>query len=141
MWETLSQNLQGRPKWMNAMMAFCAYMTFIYMPFDLFWKPVADDVEVWFGFMLTGWAAKATEPLHWAIYAALFWGFWRMHPRMHPWAALYVVQVAIGMFLWPVLVQGGFLGLAAGLISGGVFGWIAWVLWNSRALFEGTRDA
>ena len=30
-------------------------MTFIYMPFDLFFKPVAEDHEIWFGFSLTGW--------------------------------------------------------------------------------------
>ena len=32
----------GRPHWMNALMIFCAYMTLIYMPFDLFYKPSSD---------------------------------------------------------------------------------------------------
>jgi hypothetical protein len=41
---------------MNALLVFCAYMTTVYLPFDLFWKPVAEDQEVWFGFMLSGWA-------------------------------------------------------------------------------------
>jgi hypothetical protein len=50
----LSSVFEGRPWWMNILFAFCAYMTFIYMPFDLFWKPVAEDQEVWFGFPLTG---------------------------------------------------------------------------------------
>ena len=59
-----------RPWWMNGLFYFCCYMTFIYMPFDLFLKPVAEDHEIWFGFSLTGWWAKASEPLHWAIYAA-----------------------------------------------------------------------
>ena len=59
----LRKLLNGRPHWMNALMLFCIFMTFIYMPWDIFIKPVAVDQEVWFGFMFTGWAAKATEPL------------------------------------------------------------------------------
>jgi hypothetical protein len=31
---------------------------------DFFVKPVAHDAEVWFGIVLSGWAAKLTEPLH-----------------------------------------------------------------------------
>ena len=38
-----------RPWWMNLIWLFCLYMTFIYMPFDMFYKPVAEDAEVWFG--------------------------------------------------------------------------------------------
>jgi len=98
--------LQLRPWWMNGLFAFCAYMTFIYMPFDIFYKPVADDEEVWFGYMLHGWAAKATAPIHWLIYGAGFYGFLKMKSWMHPWAALYVFQVAIGMAVWPFLYQG-----------------------------------
>ena len=44
--ETLRNNLALRPWWMNLIMAFCAYMTFIYVPWDLFIKPVAVDQEV-----------------------------------------------------------------------------------------------
>ena len=50
----LRENLGLRPWWMNLIMMFCAYMAFIYMPWDLFVKPVAEDQEVWFGIMLTG---------------------------------------------------------------------------------------
>ena len=64
-----------RPWWMNALFAFCLFMTFVYMPYDMLWKPVEKDQEVWFGYLLHGWAAKATEPLHWAIYAAGAYGF------------------------------------------------------------------
>ena len=39
----------GRPGWMNALMAFCAYMAFVYVPWDFFVKPVAEDQEVWLG--------------------------------------------------------------------------------------------
>jgi len=51
--------LSRRPWWMQLLLGFCLFMTLVYMPFDLFLKPVAEDQEVWFGFMLTGWAAKA----------------------------------------------------------------------------------
>ena len=90
----------GRPVWMNLLMVFCAYMTFIYMPFDIFYKPVAEDVEVWFGYSLYGWAAKATEPIHWLLYGAGCYGFFKMKSWLWPWAGLYVFQVAIGMFVW-----------------------------------------
>lgn len=107
----------GRPIWMNALFVFCAYMTFIYMPFDIFYKPVAQDEEVWFGYMLHGWAAKATAPIHWLIYGAGFYGFLKMKSWMHPWAALYVFQVAIGMAVWPYLYQQAsiFVGMAIGV--------------------------
>ena len=62
MWDKLTANLKSRPVWMNLVLLFCAFMTFIYMPFDMFLKPVAEDQEVWFGIMLTGWAAK--RPSH-----------------------------------------------------------------------------
>jgi hypothetical protein len=128
----------GRPWWMNATLLFCAYMTFIYMPFDLFFKPVAEDQEVWFGFMLTGWAAKATEPLHWAIYGAGTWGFHRMRPWMWPWASLYVAQIVFGMIVWGVLYSSGEPG-PAGLIMGGIAlaALIALVvgLWRAKPMF------
>ncbi len=44
---------------MSLIFYFCVFMTLIYVPFDLFLKPVAVDREVWFGFALTGWWAKA----------------------------------------------------------------------------------
>ena len=71
---------------MNGVYLFCAYMTFVYMPFDIFIKPVAEDQEVWFGFMLTGWWAKATAPLHWLIYGFGFYGF--LKKRLIPAAIL-----------------------------------------------------
>ncbi len=103
--DKLKSFFSGRPVWMSLMMFFCAYMIFIYMPYDLFYKPVDQDEEVWFGIMLRGWMAKATAPVHWAIYGAGFYGFLKMRRWMHPWAALYVFQVAIGMGIWPWLYQ------------------------------------
>ena len=50
------------PWWITLLWLFCLYMTVVYLPFDIFLKPVAADREVWFGVVLSGWWAKATEP-------------------------------------------------------------------------------
>jgi len=92
--------LAKRPGWMNLIFGFCLYMTFLYMPFDLFWKAVEHDEEVWFGFVLTGWWAKATEPLHWLIYGFGAYGFWKMRSWMWPWASVYCAQVTFAMFVY-----------------------------------------
>ena len=134
---TLRDNLKRRPIWMNLLLAFCAYMAFIYMPWDLFFKPVAEDQEVWFGIMFTGWAAKATEPLHWLIYGAGTVGFWKMKPWMHPWACIYVVQIAIGMFVWQLLDDRG-QGVVGGAISALPFIILAIALWRSKSRFTGS---
>ena len=126
-----------RPRnwWMNLMWLFCLYMTFIYMPFDLFIKPVANDEEVWFGFVLHGWWAKATAPLHWMIYGAGAYGFWKMKQWMWPWAAVYLTQVTIAMGVWNLVdPRGG--GVAAGLIAAGIFLVPTIALWRSRNTFR-----
>ena len=66
----LREGLARRPLWMNAILAFCTYMTFIYLPWDVFIKPLEVDQEVWFGVLFTGWAAKAGALLHWFVYGA-----------------------------------------------------------------------
>ena len=135
----LAAEWRRRPWWMNGIWLFCLYMTFIYMPFDLFLKPVAEDEEVWFGFTLHGWAAKATEPLHWAIYAAGAYGFWRMRPWMWPWAALYIGQVVVAMAVWNLLdPRGG--GLWMAIVSGGLIAVPMVALWRARALFADRPD-
>ncbi len=131
---TLRDNLKLRPVWMNLLMAFCAYMTFIYVPWDFFFKPVAEDAEVWFGILLSGWAAKATEPLHWLIYAAGTVGFWKMRAWMFPWACLYVVQIAIGMFVWQLLDEHG-SGLVVACISALPFIFLAVALYRAKPRF------
>ena len=120
------------------LLAFCAYMTFIYMPFDMFWKPVGEDQEVWFGIMLEGWAAKATEPLHWAIYGAGFYGFLKMKPWMHPWAAVYVAQIAIGMLVWSIGDGRG--NLAGGFISAAVFTLLGIAIFNAKDEFRSSTQ-
>ena len=119
---------------MNLTWYFCLYMTFVYMPYDLFIKPVAEDQEVWFGFMLEGWAAKATEPLHWAIYAAGAYGFWKMSAWMWPWAAVYVAQVVIAMAMFPLLNDMGnpWMGPVAAVL----FAVPTVALWRARHRFR-----
>jgi short-subunit dehydrogenase len=135
----LSEVRGRRPWWMNALMFFCVYMTAVYMPWDLFVKPVADDAEAWFGIVLRGWAAKATAPLHWAIYAAGAYGFWRMRAWMWPWAAVYAAQMAIGMFVWSVAYVGGVRGWVLGLLLLAVFSGLTLALWGARERFQGSR--
>ena len=119
---------------MNLTWYFCLYMTFVYMPYDLFIKPVAEDQEVWFGFMLTGWAAKATEPLHWAIYAAGAYGLWKMSPWMWPWAAVYLAQVVIAMGMFPLLNDMGSPWM--GLIAAAFCAVPTVALWRARHRFR-----
>lgn len=134
--EWLRGGLAGRPGWMNALMIFCAFMAFIYVPWDFFVKPMADDEEVWFGIMLHGGLAKATEPLHGAIYAAGAYGFLRMRSWMFPWAAVYVGQVAIGMLVWSVLYVEGATGTIFGVVAFVPFGALTLALWRAEPLFN-----
>ena len=131
-WERI---IAGRPWWMTAMMLFSAFMAAIYVPWDLLWKPVAEDEEVWLGIVLHGWAAKATEPIHLAIYAAGAWGFWRMRPWMHPWAAVYVAQIGVAMFVWPLL-DGRGPGRWSGVLAALPFAALAVLLWRRAPLFR-----
>ncbi|HZR81408.1 MAG TPA: hypothetical protein VFD92_09970 [Candidatus Binatia bacterium] len=134
--DRLRQNLARRPAWMNALLAFCAFMTFVFMPWDVFGKPVAADQEAWFGFLLRGWLAKLTEPIHWAIYAAGTYGFWRMRRWMWPWAAIYAAQVAIGMIVWGAVYVGGWRGWLEGIVGFVPFAAVTIALWRSRDLFD-----
>ena len=120
-----------RPWWMNLILGFCIFMTFVYLPFDMFWKPVAADQEVWLGFLLEGWAAKLTEPLHWAIYAAGAYGMWNMRSWMWPWAAVYSLQVAISMLVWS-LTRGSLL---AGGVAFTIFMIPTIALYRAREMF------
>jgi short-subunit dehydrogenase len=121
---------------MNALLGFCLYMTVIYVPWDLFVKPVARDQEVWFGILFHGFSAKLLAIPHWLVYAAGVVGFWRMKRWMWPWAAVYAGQVAIGMVLWPLLYVGGWRGFFSAVLAGLAFGALTRALWRSRGLFQ-----
>ena len=127
----LAAEWKRRPWWMQLLFAFCVFMTTVYMPFDMFVKPVAEDQEIWFGITLEGWAAKVSEPIHWAIYMAGGYGFWRMRPWMWPWASVYALQVAVAMLVWN-LQQGA---LAAGVVSFAMFMLPCVALYRARQRF------
>ena len=132
----LRERFAGRPFWMNVLLVFSAYMAVVYVPWDLFVKPMAVDEEVWFGVRFHGaWAKLLTLP-HWFVYAAGAYGFWRMRPWMWPWAAVYTGQVAIAMAVWPVLYRGGATGFLFGAVSFVAFGALTLALWRARERFE-----
>ena len=140
--DRLRKLFSGRPHWMNGLMLFCIFMTFIYMPWDIFIKPVEVDQEVWFGIMFTGWAAKIAAIPHWGVYAAGAYGFWKMAGWMWPWAAAYAAQIAIGMAVWALLHPWSEDGALVALVALGSFvpfAALSWALWNSRSLF-GSRN-
>jgi short-subunit dehydrogenase len=110
-------------------------MAFVYMPWDIFWKPVGQDQEVWFGYTFTGWGAKVTAIPHWFVYGAAVYGFRRHRPWLAPVATFYVVQVAIGMFVWPILQYGGLTGFVLGAIATVPFGFLTMAFWNARQHF------
>ena len=130
----LTTELRRRPWWMNLLWGFCLYMTFTYMPYDIFFKLVAEDQEVWFGFVLEGWWAKATAPLHWLIYGAGAWGFWKMARWMWPWAAVYSAQVVLAMLVWNLIDMRG--GLWAGVISAAIIAVPTVALWRAKERFR-----
>lgn len=139
MGDWLRERLGERPAWMNALLAFCAFMTFVYLPWDLFVKPIAVDEEVWFGIRFHGVLAKLLALPHWAVYAAGTVGFWRMRRWMWPWAALYTAQVALGFLVWPFLYVGGPRGAVLGVVGAAAFGALAWALHRARERFEHAR--
>ena len=132
--------LRRHPRWVGAFFLFCAYMTFVYMPFDfllkLLWQDVSQAEEVWFGVMLHGKAAKLTEPLHWIVYAGLAWGMWHERGWAWPAAALYTGQIAIGMLVWNVLEFEGARGWLTGIASFAPFAALTYALWNARPSFQ-----
>ncbi len=134
MLEKLKQDWQSRPWWMNFVWYFCVYLTFIYIPFDIITKPFSEWEEVWFGFVLTGWAAKLTEPVHWLIYGAGAYGFWQMKPWLWPWAAVYSGQVTIAMVLWGYFDGRGIT--PAALVGGPMFLALTIALWRSKMPFS-----
>jgi len=82
-------------------------MALWYVPFfDLLIKDAAVDEEVWFGYRFEGVWAKVTAVPHWFVYAAGMVGFWGMRPWMHPWASLYLVQVAFSFVVFPFAYRG-----------------------------------
>lgn len=130
----LKEEWNRRSWWLNLILLFSLFMVFIYTPFDVLLKPVADDEDVWFGYMFTGWAAKAGGVLHCLVYAGLAWGLWKM--RLWAWwlGSLYTTQVAIAMFLWPLFQADA--GWTGALVAGAVFAVPAIAFWRARDQFQ-----
>ncbi|MBW2417168.1 MAG: SDR family NAD(P)-dependent oxidoreductase [Deltaproteobacteria bacterium] len=128
-----------RPVWINALMVFSAYMAFVYMPWDIFWKPVSHDEEVWFGILFTGWSAKLGALAHWFVYAAATYGFRRRRPWMRIWGPLYSAQVAFGMLVWNVLYWGSWTGWIVGLIGALPFAALTLALFGAHEYFRDPR--
>jgi hypothetical protein len=125
--------------WLNLLLLFSAYMAVVYVPWDFFVKPVAQDEEVWFGVRFEGVWAKLLEIPHWVVYALGAWGLWKLRPWVFTWGTAYLAQVAFSMAVWPLLYQGGFTGVLMGAVSGGLFAWLAWSFWQARARFAPPR--
>ena len=134
--EWLYDVFRERPWWMSAAMIFCGFMAFVYMPWDIFVKPVARDEEVWFGILFTGWWAKLLALPHWFVYGAGVYGFRRRRPWMAFWAPAYTAQVAFGMYLWTALETGGLSGFLVGLFPAAPFVGLTWAFWNARDHFS-----
>jgi len=131
---------RDRPVWINALMVFSSYMAFIYMPWDIFWKPVAEDKEVWFGIMFSGWWAKLMALPHWFVYAAAVHGFRRHRPWICTWGALYTAQISLGMLIWNIGYFGFSLtGWFVGLIGAVPFALLSLALADARDHFSDSR--
>jgi len=104
---------------MTALAVFCLLTLVFLVPRDLCLAHTRD-VEVWLGFELHGAAARATAPLHWAIFAAGAWGFWRARPWIVPAAAAYCFYVAVSHLIWSEASPNG-QGWPMGLAQAAVF--------------------
>jgi len=91
---------------MTALAVLCLLTVAFLVPRDLFF-PETRDVEVWFGFEVRGTAALLTAPLHWALFAALAWGFWQARPWILPCAAIYLFYVALSHLIWSEVSANG----------------------------------
>ena len=80
-------------------------------------------------------AAKVGGMAHFFVYAAIGWGLWKMRPWVWWVGSLYLTQVAIAMFLWPLFQsQGGWIGA---VIAGTLFAIPAIAFWRAKDQFQG----
>ena len=127
--------LKRRPFWMNVVFLFCVYMTFVYLPWDVFIKPIAEDEEVWFGFLFYGWMAKLGGIVHWVVYGSLTYGLWYMRPWAWLFIGLYLLQVAWSMFVWALLTDDPNPAWPS-LVVALVFVFLSVLFARSKSLFE-----
>lgn len=108
-----------RPAWASALAALCAATVVFTIARDVL-IPEVRAVEVWLGFELRGWLALATAPVHYALFSAAAWGYWRCRAWVWPWAAVYAFYIAISHLIWNLHSPNG-EGLRAGLLQLGLF--------------------
>ena len=131
----LKHNLSLRPGWMSIVMFFCFYMTFIYLPWDIFVKPIRDDQEVWFGILFYGWLAKLGGVFHWIVYSAFAYGLWHMRAWVRVAIVLYLWQVGFSMIVWTWLSQGQ--ATLGGFVPGTFFFLLSHLFHRSKSLVNG----
>ena len=123
---------RATPRWMQVL-ALLIFFTLITNALrDVFYAP-ARNVEVWFGFEVTGPAALATAPIHWAIFATFAWAFWTGRRWIIPCAAGYLFYVALCHLVWSEASPHG-RGWPIGLVQAILIASIGWVLLQLRAL-------
>ncbi len=120
---------------MNVVFLFFVYMTFVYLPWDVFIKPIAEDEEVWFGLTFYGWMAKLGGMVHWVVYASLTYGLWYMRSWARPWVGLYLLQVAGSMFVWAFYMDSPNPAWPS-LVVALVFVFLSVLFARSKSLFE-----
>ena len=84
---------------MTALALLCLLVLVINIPRDLFFAETRE-VEVWFGFEVTGWIAILSAPLHWLIFGVGAWAFWTGRAWVVRWAAVYLFYVALSHLVW-----------------------------------------
>ncbi len=92
-------SIEPRPWWMTAL----AVAFGVSLPFHVLRDLLVAgnrDVEVWLGLEVTGPAALATAPLHWAILGLFAWAFWKQRPWALVAAAGYAFYVAASHLVW-----------------------------------------
>jgi hypothetical protein len=116
----------ARPWWMTAFAAACLLTLAANIIRDLFF-PETRNIEVWFGFEVTGNLALLSAPLHWVVFAVGVWAFWTARPWVTSWAAVYLFYVAFSHLVWSEASPNG-RGWPIGLLQAVVISGIAIML-------------
>jgi hypothetical protein len=119
---------------MTVLAGICLLTVVFLVPRDLFF-PETRDVEVWLGFEVRGRAALLTAPLHWALFAAGAWGFWKARPWIVPCAAVYCFYVALSHLIWSEASPNG-QGWREGLAQAALFSLPGLLLLRARRLLS-----
>ena len=80
---------------------------------------------------LHGALARATAPLHWALFAAGAYGFARLRSWIWPWASVYGFYVALSHLVWSEASPNG-QGWPIGLLQAALLSIPGWLLLRAR---------